>query len=208
VAADAHELVHERSAAEDRPVFHGDVACHLHGVRENDAIADLAIMRDMRVRHEQAVAADARRAAGFAREVRGHVLAHHRPIADHEVRRLAAVLEILRRAADHGAVVQPALPADGRPAGDERVAADGRAVADLHVRADHGPGPDLHADAELRAFVDERGGVNADRAHVAFRSTTIASSSASATSWSSTNASACILAVPFLSFSSVSRMRS
>src|SRR6185503_15022385 len=64
VPADARELVHDRAAADDRPVVHHDVAGELHRVRDHDPVPDGAVVRHVRVRHEEPVVADAR---GLAR---------------------------------------------------------------------------------------------------------------------------------------------
>src|SRR5205085_7727250 len=92
---------------------------------------------------------------------------------------------------------------DRGPPGHQGVTADARAVADLDARADDRARSDLDAGAELGAVVDERRRVNGG-GHAGLRSTTVASSSASATSWSSTNASPFIFDVDPLSLSSVS----
>ena len=66
-----------------------------------------------------------------------------------------------------------------------------------------GEAPHVDIGPQLRLRVDVRGRVDAN-AHVGRLSTTVASSSASATSWPSTNASPRIFEVRFLSLSSVS----
>src|SRR5262249_12600334 len=106
VAADPRELVDHAPTANDRPVLHRDVAGELNDVGEDDVIAEVAVVRDVRVGHEQTVPAHARRGARLRREVECGVLANLRAIADLEVRALARVLEILRWRAEYGAVMQ------------------------------------------------------------------------------------------------------
>src|SRR5439155_8717426 len=171
-------------------------------------LAQRAVVGHVRVGHEHAVAADAGRGPGLGGEVRSHVLADLGGFADFEERGLGArVLEILRRAPQHGAVMDAAAVPDPGPAGQQRVAADRDAVADANVRADHGPRSDVDAGSDLCALVHERRGMD-HRAHGARRSTTVASSSASATSWLPTYASPRIFEVAPLSLRSVSSKRS
>src|SRR5438552_1225116 len=118
----------------------------------------------------------------------------------------AGVLEVLRRSADHGAVVDAAAAPHARPPRDERVAADARPLADPHVRTHDRAGLDHHPRAQLGRGVHERRGM--DRDSHGRLGTIVASSSASATSWSSTNACPRIFDVPALILSSVSRKRS
>src|SRR5262249_5969174 len=136
---------------------------------------------DVRVRHEQAIAADSCRGAGLGGEVRGDEFTDLGAVSHLEVRSLARVLEILRRAADRGRVMDAAGAAGLGPAPYQSVAAARGAVADPAGRADHRARAHGDARAEAGALVDEGGGMDLC-AHVGFLSTTIASSSASATS--------------------------
>src|SRR5262245_65037774 len=194
MAADPHELVDHGPTPDDRPVLHRDVAGELDDVREDDVIAKVAVVRDVRVRHQQAAPSHPRGGPRLCGEIERGVFADLGAVADVEIRSLARILEVLGRRAEHRAVVQPAALADPGPPGDERMASDSSAIADRDVGPDHGAGTDLDAIAEMRGGVHERRGVNA-RAHAGRRSTTIARSSASATSCPSTVASPFILAV-------------
>jgi len=55
VRADVHELVHQRRGAEDRPVPDRDMARELAGIGEDGVAADLAVVREMHVRHDPVV---------------------------------------------------------------------------------------------------------------------------------------------------------
>ena len=66
-------------------------------------IAERAVVRDVRVGHEQIVIADARHALiADGAAVDGAELADHVAIADLQARRLAGVFLVLRRLADRG----------------------------------------------------------------------------------------------------------
>jgi hypothetical protein len=54
---------------------------HVDRVRQNDVVADLAVVRDVRVRHQQAVAADDGAAGGGRAAVQRRELAHDGAVA-------------------------------------------------------------------------------------------------------------------------------
>ena len=177
------------SAADDRPVLDRDVAGELHGVGEDDVVADAAVVGDVRVGHEQAVArrCASSRPRSLAR-FSGHVLADHRVLADLEVRRLAAVLEVLRRAAQHGAVVDVRSRAERGPARRSRTwLSSTHAVAERRRR---GPMTAERPDAHVGRRGAACGSTTArgvDRVLTSsLRPRSRDRSSASATSWPST----------------------
>src|SRR5580692_55935 len=96
-AADAYELMDCRRAADHRMIADADMPTHHRVVGDDDMVAQLAIMRDMRHRHDQAVGTNARGAnAGRGAAMDGTVLADLRPRADLATRRLAVVFQVLR----------------------------------------------------------------------------------------------------------------
>src|SRR5690348_5233068 len=60
VSPNLHELVRRRLPGDDRLLVHGDVPGELHVVPENHAVADVAIVRQMDVRHDEALLANRR----------------------------------------------------------------------------------------------------------------------------------------------------
>ena len=101
--ADLAELVHAGEAAHDHPVAELHVPAERGVVGHHDVVAELAVVRHVRVGHEQVVVADARDALVVRRAaVDGAELAEHVAVADLEPRRLAPVLLVLRRIADRG----------------------------------------------------------------------------------------------------------
>ncbi len=94
-------------AADERVVLDRHVARELRAVDDDDVIGDLAVVADVRVGHDEVVVADARDAAAFRRaDVDADELADSVVRADRERRvRAALVAQVLRRAAEHGAVL-------------------------------------------------------------------------------------------------------
>ena len=93
--------------------------------------------------------------------VDGHVLAHHRIVAEGDPhRRALAELEVLRHPADDRAVADPAAGAHPDPAFQHHVRADLGARADAHLGPDDRVGADPHVGGQLRPGIDHRGGVD------------------------------------------------
>src|SRR6202044_1450565 len=91
-------LVDGRQTAELYPVTDLHMPAHGRAVGEDHLVADPAVVRDVGIRHEQAVRTDARDAMTLGRTaVHGAELAKHIALADDELRRLALVLLVLRR---------------------------------------------------------------------------------------------------------------
>ena len=159
--ADADELVDRGGATDYGSSADADVAAHDNVVRDHHAIAHVAIVRDVYDGHQQAVRADAGDpAAGDGAAVDGAVLAHLGPRADHALRRLAPVLEVLRRQADGAERVQHRFGADaGAPCHDD-VRNQLGAGLDHHVRANMAPRPDLGT-GHLGARLDDSGRMDA-----------------------------------------------
>ena len=109
--ADLAELVHGGVAAQDHPVADLDVAGEGGAVGEHDLVADHAVVRDVRVGHEQVVVADAVTPLSWrGAAIDGAALAEHVAVADLQARRLAVVLLVLRRIADARRTGRPGCP--------------------------------------------------------------------------------------------------
>ncbi len=80
VRPDAHELVHARSAADRRVIADFDVAAEQYVIGEDDAFAQLAIMRNMRICEQSASRADTR--PGADARIDGDALANDAVFAD------------------------------------------------------------------------------------------------------------------------------
>lgn len=93
--ADPAELVGCGGTRDDRVIVHLDVAGESHRVRENDMIADLAVMSDVRITKEQIVRPDPSGQAVVGATVDGRIFPENVVIANFEIRWLAHILEIL-----------------------------------------------------------------------------------------------------------------
>jgi hypothetical protein len=87
--ADAAELVHGDAAANECLITDLDVTAEHAAVGQDDAVADLAVVGDVRPGHEQATRAEARRPARGRGPMHGDMLAEHRafPNLDQRFRR-------------------------------------------------------------------------------------------------------------------------
>ena len=132
-----------RKGADDGVVLHMNVSGELRAVFENDAVADDAIVRDVRVGHDEIVAADARDVAAFVRAaVGGGKFAEFIGVAHFEPGALAVIGEVLRIAADGGERIKMVVAAKSRRAAHHRVVIDNAAVAEFHFVADNGESAD------------------------------------------------------------------
>src|SRR5205085_10576718 len=100
------------------------------GVGHDDAVADQAIVRDVRLRHEEAIVARLRQhPAALRAAMVGDELADMIAPADARLGWLALVFHILRRAADGDAGKHVGLVADPRAAVNNAVCVEPHAVA-------------------------------------------------------------------------------
>ena len=126
VPPDAAELVHAGGGADHRPVPHRHVPAQRDGVGQHHVIADVHIVRHVRVGHQQVVVADAGdQAAALGAAMDGDEFADVVAVADARFGALAVVFQVLRGHA-HGAVrekdvvladAQRALPGRRGPSG-------------------------------------------------------------------------------------------
>lgn len=144
LAPDTAELVNRRVAAEDDAVAQTDVAADDRIVGHDDIVADDAVVRNVRVNHKHAVAADAggqffrfftrnRGLAFWGAGVHGYVFADDVVRTDYQPRAgLEFVAVILRAAAEAGAGENDIAFAEGG------VAQDGYAGDELVSGSDFG----------------------------------------------------------------------
>src|SRR5688572_8675688 len=149
VRTDLAELVDRGVAGQDHPVAELHVAGECRAVRHDALAADDAVVRDVRVRHEQAVVTDRGHAAAARRAAVDRAeLPEHVAVADLEPRRLTGVLAVLRGVADRGELEYARVAAErGRPLDDGM-------RPHLAARADADPGADDRERADLDARVD------------------------------------------------------
>lgn len=143
VGADTAELMHGRLAAENGVIVDAHVAAESNVVREDHVVADMAVMRHMGIRHEEVAASDGGESFILRRTDRHRaVFADHVVVADNEARVFAAVLLVLRVAADARACIDHIALADNGAALNHDVAAKHGAGADLHFGPDKAEGAD------------------------------------------------------------------
>ena len=130
-------------------------------VGEDGVVAEVDIVREMRAGHEEASVADDGGAALRGAAVDGAVFADFIPIADADfAARLGLEREVLRIAADDGAIADEVARAHPHMRADDGVGLDEASLADAGRAFHHGIGPDLDAAAELRRGVDDGGGMD------------------------------------------------
>ncbi len=120
-------------------------------IGKHDIVADVAIVSDVRVRHEQVVAAyasDAVVMGGSA--IDRAVLAKHIAVTDFQPRRLALVLLVLGRIADRGELEDPVVGADRGGAVDDDMGPDHGARPDLDIGTDDGERSNLDVRSQPR----------------------------------------------------------
>src|ERR1043166_8112872 len=99
--ANAAELMDTGVSTDVRAILDHDVARERRSISHDDAVADQAIVRDMRLGHDEAIVADAcDHAAACGAAMNRNELTDLISCADARLRRFAFVLEILRREAD------------------------------------------------------------------------------------------------------------
>src|SRR6267378_2754479 len=134
LAADATELMHARIGADVRSVGDDDMAGEGRSIRHDYLIAKQAIMRDVRLRHDEAVIAG----FGDPTTARGATMNRHEladPIApaNFSFRRLAGKLQILRRQTNRDKRENLRFVANPGAAVDDTMAVDLHSFAQYHV---------------------------------------------------------------------------
>src|ERR1017187_3963756 len=108
-------------------------------------VADGAIVRHMRVRHQEIVRSDNGLRAGLIRAVKRDVLAKNIVVADAQPRQLAFVFQILGRVPDDATGVKMVVRANFRFAGQINVRPDDAIRAQFDAGINHGIRPDTNA---------------------------------------------------------------
>src|SRR5258707_12094786 len=132
------------------------MAAERGAIRHHDLVAEIAVVSDVRIRHQQIVVAD----AGHPLVVGGAAIhrdgfAKYVAVADFEARRLALVFLVLRRVAQGSELKYLIVSADPRRTVDHRVRSDPGAGADDHVRTDDREWTDLHVRRDLSLRRDD-----------------------------------------------------
>src|SRR5205823_8512392 len=120
-------------------------------------VAHRAVVRDVRVRHEQVIAADERHALVVGRAaVHGAAFAKHIAVADRKEGRLTLVFLVLWRIADRCELEEAVVGADGGRPVDHHMRSDHRTRADAHPGTYDAERPDADVGRELGLGRDDR----------------------------------------------------
>src|SRR3984957_4094313 len=161
VPSDPHELMDCREPAEQRMVLDDDMAGEGRVIGHDHIISDLAVVRDMRPDHQQAIVADARNhAAAGGAGIDRHVLADRVVAADFERRRLAVIFQILRLVPDRSEWENPRPLADCRPPLNYDMRFEADAERQHNMFSDDAIGSDDDVVRQACARRDDRGGMD------------------------------------------------
>ena len=142
--------MHAGVGADRREVIDLDVPTERRAGPEDRLAADVAVVGDVHVRHEEIAIADRRAAAATGgASMNRHELAKDVAPADVERGRLALVLQVLRRQADRGKGIELRAVADRRMAIDHGRRADAAVSPEHDVGTNHRVRPDDGAAADL-----------------------------------------------------------
>jgi hypothetical protein len=116
--ADSNKLVGKAVARNENIVLHDDVAAQQGSIGDNDAIAQMAIVPDVTIGHEEIVGADRGFSLRRCRSVHGDMLAKHILVADGQLGGRTRIFQVLRSVSDHRARMENVAPPDARGAGE------------------------------------------------------------------------------------------
>ena len=140
-----------RQSTQDREIADLDVPAQGGHIGQDDLIADAAIVRHVRIGHQEIVVADARHAVAV------HGAAVHRDaftndiaVADLEPGWLPLVLFVLGRVAQRGELEDLVVRTDSSGSVDDDVRSDPGARSDGDIRSDDAEGADLHVRGNFR----------------------------------------------------------
>src|SRR3989344_1271599 len=161
IGADTAILMRHGEAAQDGVVAARDVARKTRTVGENGVVADLTVVRQMAIRHDEVVVAQARDTAARHRTaVEGAVLANDIAITDVEARGFALITQMLWCVAQRGELINAVVAPNARRSGNDNMGADPRALADLNLCADNAVSTDLDPFGNARLRMHDRLRVN------------------------------------------------
>ena len=147
-----------REPADDGVVTDGDVPGQTRRIRQDQMIAQMAIVGDMHIGHQKIRMTHGGDAPALhGRPIDRHILAQDIVVTDHDFGRLPLVLPMLRRPTHRDKGMQFAPLSDVGPAINTHMRQHSSACADPNVFADDRVGPYLHVVREYRLRMDHRG---------------------------------------------------
>jgi hypothetical protein len=155
--------VHDAIAGDERLIVDVHVPRQHRATGDENAIAQLAIVRDVRTGEHVIVITDGRRLLERGGAMQLRMFANDVAVADREAGRRVGVAEILRRVTDHGTHVNDVVAADRGASGEHGMGQHARAGAHHYRSIDDHVRTDLGGRFDRRAAVDDGGRVNGHR---------------------------------------------
>jgi hypothetical protein len=184
------ELMHAAHPRGHDPFFEHAMTCKFGRIGDDRVVADVAIVGDVRIIHHEHAAADLRQhAAALGAAMDGRKFANSIIVADHQTRRFAVILQVLRCRPDRGELENLVARADNGRAFDNSVRPYGGFRSDSYFGTDYSARADRDGRVEFRASVNYGAGMNTAGYGIC-SCTSIAVISASAAKSDSTRASA------------------
>ena len=149
-----------QATTDHRPVFDQHMARHLDAVRHHDAIAQLTVVAEMAVGHQQIVITDSGLFALIGGSVDRDALADGVVISDHHLRGRTFVFQILGFLSQAGTWIDLVVLSDDQTPIKNGIGANPGVSTNLHIGPHHGAGTDHHASRKLGARIDHSEGVH------------------------------------------------
>jgi len=167
MGADAGELMDPRHSADDGVVFHMDMAGQVGGIGHDDPVAELAVVGDVTIGHDEiAIPHDRDADISGGGTMDGNEFTDRVVIADDRPRNLVAELEVLGYGADGGKLKDPASRADVGMFVDDDMRSDDGILADIDIRGNDGVRTDYDPFLQIRRPGDDSGGMNVHKSVV------------------------------------------
>lgn len=166
VASDRGKVVYRDATAERRIVFDSDVAAEHDVVGGDHAVFHNAIVSDVGVGHEVALAADAGDSEIlFSSPVHGHTFSKDVAVPDGDLCWRALVRQVLRVCSNNAAGKESIVATDGGVTGESHAVFEAGATTDAHIRPDHAVVSDSNVFIEFCSRIDH-GGMCDDGWHI------------------------------------------
>ena len=174
MGADASKLVQRRAATHDDEIADARMAGKHHIVREDDIVANVAVMGHMGIGQQCAAMANhSPQAATLGARVHRHAFADQAIIADFERRGFAVEFEILRLVTDRGKGKDPRARANRGASMHRDMGDEFHTVAEDDIGTHMAKGTNGDIGADTRARLDHTRGMDADFRHTDLAHVTI-----------------------------------
>ena len=161
VASDAAELVHGAKGSDTRVIIDVDVPGERGSIRENRVTANDAIVGNVRIGHEQIVAADPRDSASLRRAAADRrKLTKVVCISHHKFGSLAVEFQILRIPADRAKRIENIFPPNTRRPANDGVRLEHALLSEFDPVSDHRKRADARPVSDTSACGNDRSGID------------------------------------------------